>query len=452
MTEAIQHFHGAAQDFSEAKQIVDAAVAEGRGMTAEELARYNTLFNAGADKRALMETEKAKEMANRIATIEGELAASINDDGGPSLSEQARRGTRMFHDQYGADSVPYRWTHPGPPGSRAVQLESAVPNPALVDDWSWMSRRSGQEYRKAVELYLATHEQRAQQIDLDELGGYYAMPVQMINDILKVADNMVYVRQFARVEPRVDAKALAARFLEEDVEDADWTGELTNIAETTAKWGTRMLRPRNLNKMFRESYDTMMQTPSLSAYLVERLGYKRGIAEERGYLTGNGVNEPLGVFTASDQGISTGRDVSNGNSATAPTLVGVQSAKWSIRTGYWDDLRWLGPRDYWREVSLLRNADGTPLWHMSLNMAHPDRLLGDPAYISEYAPSVFTTGKYVAVLGNWMKGYLIGDAYDMTIQRVDQRWAEINLIGYIMRSKSDGMPVDEQAFARVQLG
>ena len=227
------------------------------------------------------------------------------------------------------------------------------------------------------------------QIDLDQLGGFWAMPVQMLNDILRVADNMVYVRQKARVVPRVNAQALAGRFLEEDVEDSDWTGEVTDVDITKITAGLRRLRPKNLNKAVQTSFDMMMQEPSISAYLIERLGYKRGITEEKGYFTGNGVNEALGAMTASPMGIDTDRDVDDGNTQTEVTLEGIQGAKWSIRAAYWNDLTWFGARDFWLQVSLLRGTNGQPIWHTAVDMRSPDTLLGDPAYISEYMPSGF---------------------------------------------------------------
>ena len=186
-----------------------------------------------------------------------------------------------------------------------------------------------------METYLATKPEqlRAAQMDLDEMGGFWLAPIQMINDILKIADDMVYVRQMAEVTPRVDAQALGATFMETDLEDADWNSEIGEISETTAKWGTRVLRPKDMNKYVGMSYRSMMQVPSLSAWLVERLGYKRGITEERAYFVGNGVNEALGAFVASDQGIRE----STATSATATrttdiSLVGLQSALWSIHS------------------------------------------------------------------------------------------------------------------------
>ena len=455
MPEVIDHFHEAGQSFSEAKQILDGALAAKRGMDADEQRRYNAHFNEGMDHRKNMKLQKAEEDAKRIATIEGELASIINGRDEPSLSEQARRGAHMFREQFDADSVPYRWHSQGPAISRrsGVELESIVPNPSLKGEWDFLQRRSSRDYQNSMEAYLARPwEQRAaQQLDLDELGGFWRMPVQMMNDILKIADNMVYVRQKARVTPRVNAEALVGRFLEEDVEDADWTGEITPIEDTQIKVGLRRLRPKNLNKYVAFSFDIVMQEPSISSFVVERLGYKRGITEERGYLTGNGVIEALGVMTASPLGIDTDRDYSQGNTTTEISLQGIRGAKWNIRTAYWNDLTWFGARDFWLQVSMLRDKDDRPLWHTSVDMRHPDTLDGDPAVISEYMPSVFTAGKYVGIVGNWMEGYHIADAYDMTIQRVDQQFATMNLIVFIMRSKTDGMPIRPDAFSRVKL-
>ena len=67
-------------------------------------------------------------------------------------------------------------------------------------------------------------------------------------------------------------------------------------------------------------------------------------------------------------------------------------------------------------------------------------------------PNVLTSGKYAGIVGNWKEGYHIADAYDMTMQRVDQQFATQNVIVFIMRSKSDGMPIRPDAFARVKMG
>jgi HK97 family phage major capsid protein len=72
--------------------------------------------------------------------------------------------------------------------------------------------------------------------------------------------------------------------------------------------------------------------------------------------------------------------------------------------------------------------------------------------MSEYAPNTFTTGLYVAVLGDFKQGYMITDSQAISIKVLDQLYAETNQIGYRVSYYGDGAPVLEEAFARVKLG
>jgi HK97 family phage major capsid protein len=56
----------------------------------------------------------------------------------------------------------------------------------------------------------------------------------------------------------------------------------------------------------------------------------------------------------------------------------------------------------------------------------------------------------VAAYGDYSK-YFIADALDMEIQVLDQLYAATNQMGYILRKETDGMPVLEEAFARLKL-
>jgi HK97 family phage major capsid protein len=77
----------------------------------------------------------------------------------------------------------------------------------------------------------------------------------------------------------------------------------------------------------------------------------------------------------------------------------------------------------------------------------PDRILGMPMVISEFAPNTFTTGKYVGLFGDF-SNYWIVDALSMQIQRLSELYAETNQVGFIGRLETDGAPVLEEAFVR----
>jgi HK97 family phage major capsid protein len=72
-------------------------------------------------------------------------------------------------------------------------------------------------------------------------------------------------------------------------------------------------------------------------------------------------------------------------------------------------------------------------------------------YMSEYVPNTFTSGLYVGLFGD-LRYYWIADSLMFELQRLDELYAETNQVGMIGRWESDGMPILEEAFARVKLG
>ena len=78
-------------------------------------------------------------------------------------------------------------------------------------------------------------------------------------------------------------------------------------------------------------------------------------------------------------------------------------------------------------------------------------LMGYPVKMSENAPSTFTTGLYVGLLGNFKEGYWICDSLTMEIQALMELYALSNQVFYIGRAEVDGMPVLEECFARITL-
>lgn len=171
-------------------------------------------------------------------------------------------------------------------------------------------------------------------------------------------------------------------------------------------------------------------------------------------MVGSGAAQALGVFTPSAHGISTGRDVSEGNDATAVKFAGLKAAKWTLRGGYHNGAVWVAHRDFYKQVDTEREdgATGAYLWEPSAKVGEPDRLLGFPTRISEYAPNTFTTGKYVSILGNFREGYWIADLLNFTMKRLNELFALRRQVGLLVEAEVDGMPVDEEAFVRVQLG
>lgn len=295
-------------------------------------------------------------------------------------------------------------------------------------------------------------ELRALQSASDVDGGFLRPPLEFVAELIKAVDNAVYIRKYATKYQVTQAVSLGVPTLDTDVNDADWTTELATGTEDTAmKFGRRDLTPHPLAKLIKISKKLLRSSAiPVDQVVMDRFAYKFGVTQEKGFMTGNGSNQPLGLFTASAMGIPTSQDVSTGNSTTAMTFDGLINAKMSLKPQHWNRSTWVFHRDGIKQLLKLKDGDGQYIWRQSVREGEPDVMLGRPIINSEYAPNTFTTGLYVGLFGD-LSNYWIVDALDMQMQRLVELYAATNQDGFIGRQETDGMPVLAEAFARVTL-
>lgn len=417
-----------AQRISEARQLLDAATAAGRELTGEERTAWEAAM--AEEARLAGQIEQEERTARAEATL-GHFDRMAQED---QRSGGQGGGQRFL--------------------ARSLQAlnDNQNPNP----EWRRLIQMSTPEYRAAWSAAIFQGERRALQVDLDTAGGFLVTPLQLVDQLIKSIDDMVFIRQHATVLAVPNADSLGVPTLDNDPADADWTAELaTGSEDSTMSFGRRELHPHPLAKRLKISRTLLRKVPNSEGLAMQRLGYKFGISQEKGFLTGSGAGQPLGVFTASSQGISTGRDVSTGNSTTAITMNGLINAKYALKAAYWPRARWIFHRNAVKQVALLRDLSGGAdtgqyLWYPSVRDGEPDRLLGLPMDVSEYAPATFTTGLYVGILGDF-SNYWIADSLALEMQRLVELYAATNQVALIGRMESDGMPVLEEAFVRVKL-
>jgi HK97 family phage major capsid protein len=278
------------------------------------------------------------------------------------------------------------------------------------------------------------------------------MSEQFLNQLIKFVDDETFVRRLANVIQVRGADSIGAPSLDADPADSDWTSELlTGSADSTMAFGKRVLTPHPLAKSIKIS-NTLIQRSAMDiiAFVTARLAYKFGITLEKAFMTGTGANQPLGIFTASAQGISTSRDMSTDNTTTAMTADGLKNAFYSLKEAHRRESVSIFHRDGILAISKLKDGEGRYMWQQSLVDGEPDRLFGRPTFSSEYAPNTFTTGLYVGIFGNF-RWYWLVEALTYQVQRLSELYAETNQTGLIGRLEADGAPVLEEAFARVKL-
>lgn len=414
----------------------------GRLLTEEEQRNFDRSIEDQNKIRQQIENEE------RQARIEAELAGSRGDRADEGQGGDRRNGSTDEQRNAG--------------GRRSIGTGRYAIVTEDLDDGEVRSlqRRSSDEYRNNFGAYIRSGERRA--LDASSTGGngsYLVTPVQFAQALLQRLDDDVFIRALSTVTPVPNATSLGRVSLENDVADADWTPELkVGNEETSASFGTRELTPHPLAKHAKIS-NKLIRVASLDvvSLLLQRLAYKFALTEEKAFLTGDGVQKPLGIFTASNDGIPTGRDIATGNTQTAITFEGLISAKYGLKAGYLRNARWLFSRAAITQIAKIRDDSGATagtgqfIWQPSQQLGQPDRIHGIPMLMSEYVPAVFTTGKYVGAIADF-SFYHIADALDMQIQRLMELFAMTNQTGVICRKETDGMPILAEAFVRVKLG
>lgn len=287
----------------------------------------------------------------------------------------------------------------------------------------------------------------------DGQAGSLTAPMEFVDELIKGLDDFLWMRQICHgVGPIGAGQSLGFPYRSTDATSAEWTTEVAAAGEeTTLEYGRREFKPYRLAKLIKLSKTLMRHAPMAERTIMDEMIYRIGTAQENAYLNGSGTNQPLGVFTASANGIPTTRDVATGNTATTVSFDGLINAKYSIKEQYIRGASWIMHRDLAKTLALIKDTNGQYIWQPAVALGQPDTLLGHVAHMSEYAPNTYTAGKYAAVFGNFFEGYWYCDADTVYIQVLNELFAVNNQVGYLVEYFGDGMPVLPEAFARVAL-
>lgn len=426
------------------RKLLETADKEKRALTADEETNYQNMDNRFGEVSEEIKTEEVKEARER---------------------EHAERAL-MFKEKQNEVILP----DPKPQDEkRSAEAEKRAaerrkdPIRNGIAEWRnspeyvnvFRSVLLGQISAKEARSDLPVELRRTLQADKDTVGGFLVVPEAFMADLIQDLKDQVWMRQLARNIAMPRADRIAWPVLDDTFDDSNWTAELKTGAEDAAMDFNKMsLSPHPSAKRVKVS-GTLIGKSSIDIEALVRteLGYKFGITEEKAFLTGDGAGKPIGVFTAASSGglgISTGRDVSSGNTATEIKADNLIDVKYSLKAQWRKNATWLFHRDAIKMIRKLKTGAGDYLWKAGLSSDKPDTILDFPVRESEYVPSTFTTGLYVGILGDF-RYYLIVTALDMRVAVLNELYAETNEIGYIGRMEVDGAPIRENAFARVKL-
>jgi len=102
-------------------------------------------------------------------------------------------------------------------------------------------------------------------------------------------------------------------------------------------------------------------------------------------------------------------------------------------------------------VRKLKTTTGEYLWEASSQAGVPATLMGRPVAIDEGMPNI-ATGAEAIVFGDFIAGYRIYDRTGVTVKRLDERYAELDSTGFIVKKRVGGGVVLPEAFSPLTIG
>lgn len=308
--------------------------------------------------------------------------------------------------------------------------------------------------RSAGRLELLSQQDRqvlaAAHSTLPGSSGGYLLPPAVSTRFLELLEDATYFYGLASVEQVSSSDSLGVVGMASDDLEPEWTPEIGTVPQGTIAFDAREMRAHQLAKEVLVTEAFLQLVPNALNYILSRLAYKTAVAQEKAFLTGDGVKKPLGIFTASSDGIATSSDVSTGNTTTAVTYSGLLRWRNSLPPTYRGRATIVAGTDFIVDLLTLTDSQSRPLFLPGLADGEPDRFLGIPVKESAFAPNSHTAGSYLAVMGDFsfyqIATFLGGQT--LTPHGLDIRNGKM---GWILKSWLDGQPLLTQAFRRLQL-
>jgi HK97 family phage major capsid protein len=325
-----------------------------------------------------------------------------------------------------------------------TNLTGGVPQP---EEPSSTSQRSNpcdtEEYRAAIDAYIRrgenrlTDEQRSTlQVGVDADGGFtVAEEWASLQDHLR--ENAI-MRSLARVVststggtfhiPKVAADAAKPVATAENAQIANDASEFTELTLGATKYAR--ITKGSLEMVQDSNFD-------VAGFVAEELGRSLGLATDEQYMVGTGDGDPApqGLFPGATLGVTNAASIGYDE---------IISLIYSLTSPYRANAAFLTHDLTVAALRKLKDTTNRPLWEPNVQVGEPDRLLGYPLHTSQFAPQIGAGNRPIA-FGDYRRAYWIRDVAGISIQYLDQLYAENDQVGWKGRLRTSGAIVDDRA-------
>jgi len=325
-----------------------------------------------------------------------------------------------------------------PPGGRAAEASGR-----MATEW----------FAKALRTGASSLNMEEKAAIIENSTGQIIVPHDLAGPIFLQLPRLGVLRDLALVRPTtsnlVDVRALTGV-------TAGWGQiELTNAGGATpptdaaiAATGPNTVTVQDLVALVQIGVDELQDTDSNLVSLVQEIvGQKFAEMEDDAFAAGNGTRKPFGIATRATIGgaIPAAQGVT---AATSAVIVpdDLKKLQYVILSRFANVGSYVASDLATQSIALLKDSTSNYLWQPSNQAGQPDRLFGRAFYRVSGLPA---PGSAPSVLfGDIRSGYMIGDRQRITVQRLDERYADQGLVGFLFKERVGGDVIRPAAFAK----
>lgn len=381
----------------QARQLLDAAEAEKRDLTADEEQQYDRIMgDVDALGKRIEKEERQLALEKDLETSQGTVAAR-RDQPGNGDEERTGRASKEYRDAF------------------------------------WKAMR---QTRNA----LYPDEVRALQVGTDSEGGYL-VPDEFERTLIQALQDQNVMRGLATVITTGSGDRLIPVVASHG--SATWIAEEGAFQESDEAFSRVTLGAHKVGTLIKVSEELLQDSAfNLEQYIVSEFGRRIGRAEEAAFVNGDGSGKPAGLVGAAQIGVT----AAAANAITADELIDLYH---SLGRPYRQRATFLLADSTAKVIRKLKDNDGQYIWQPGLQAGQPDRLLGRPVAISDDVPAIAASAKVIA-FGDFSY-YWIADRQGTVFQRLNELYAVNGQVGFRAFRRVDGKLILPEAVKVLQM-
>jgi HK97 family phage major capsid protein len=397
----------------DANAILAKAVGESRAATPEELEQVDKIH---ADVDALKKTIDAAER------MDDEERSFVPDSQRTSLT------TGSPEEQAVRDRAFRRWSLGGPSALTSEELRALNPQPSgngTEITLRFLSRDEREQVEKRAQTITTT------------AGGYIIAP----EFSYRLEKSMLFFGGMLQ-EADVFETATGAQMTWPTYDDTSNVGAIlainTGVSNQDVAFGQVVFDAyKYSSKQVLVPVELMQDSAfDVNALVADVLGERLGRILNTHFTTGDGSSKPNGVITAA----GTGKTGATGQT-TSVTFDDIVDLVYSLDKAYRIGAKFMMNDSTIKALRKLKDGNGLPIWQAgSATSGEPDSLLGYPVVANNDVAAMATSAKSIA-FGN-LKKYKVRRVKDITLLRLNERYADAHQVGFLAFCRFDGDLLD----------